>query len=129
MRERLDEHSRFLELQLAGLECLVLEKGNAIRAPTKVPGKETVKSATKKIVAPVANSKAPDDKNDSSNSKQMQNVTSDGKKDQMTIEPVKLPSMDSKPEPTQAYVPTMLPVQLNVSPIVQIMQQEISPNI
>lgn len=28
MRERLDEHSRFLESQLAGLECLVLDKGN-----------------------------------------------------------------------------------------------------
>lgn len=29
MRERLDEHSRFLELQLAGLECLVQEKGES----------------------------------------------------------------------------------------------------
>ena len=28
MRERLDEHSRFLESQLAGLECLVIDKGN-----------------------------------------------------------------------------------------------------
>jgi hypothetical protein len=27
MRERLDEHSRFLESQLAGLEALVKEKG------------------------------------------------------------------------------------------------------
>jgi hypothetical protein len=27
MRERLDEHSRYLELQLAGLESLVKEKG------------------------------------------------------------------------------------------------------
>lgn len=27
MRERLDEHSRFLEAQLAGLEALVVEKG------------------------------------------------------------------------------------------------------
>ena len=27
MRERLDEHSRMLESQLAGLECLVREKG------------------------------------------------------------------------------------------------------
>ena len=30
MRERLDEHSRFLELQLAGLECLVLDKGELL---------------------------------------------------------------------------------------------------
>jgi hypothetical protein len=29
MRERLDEHSRFLELQLAGLESLVKEKGES----------------------------------------------------------------------------------------------------
>jgi len=29
MRERLDEHSRFLEAQLAGLEALVLEKGES----------------------------------------------------------------------------------------------------
>jgi len=27
MRERLDEHSRFLELQLAGLEMMIEEKG------------------------------------------------------------------------------------------------------
>jgi hypothetical protein len=27
MRERMDEHSRFLEAQLAGLEALVKEKG------------------------------------------------------------------------------------------------------
>ncbi len=27
MRERLDEHSRFLELQLAGLEMMIQEKG------------------------------------------------------------------------------------------------------
>ena len=29
MRERLDEHSRFLESQLAGLESLVQEKGES----------------------------------------------------------------------------------------------------
>ena len=29
MRERLDEHSRYLELQLAGLETLVKEKGES----------------------------------------------------------------------------------------------------
>ena len=29
MRERLDEHSRFLEMQLAGLESLVLEHGES----------------------------------------------------------------------------------------------------
>jgi nitrogen fixation/metabolism regulation signal transduction histidine kinase len=29
MRERLDDHSRFLEAQLAGLEALVLEKGES----------------------------------------------------------------------------------------------------
>ena len=27
MRERLDEHARFLELQLAGLEMMIQEKG------------------------------------------------------------------------------------------------------
>jgi len=29
MRERLDEHSRFLECQLAGLEAMVKEKGES----------------------------------------------------------------------------------------------------
>lgn len=29
MRERLDEHSRFLESQLAGLEALVQERGES----------------------------------------------------------------------------------------------------
>lgn len=34
MRERMDEHSRFLESQLAGLEALVKEKGELdVRVP------------------------------------------------------------------------------------------------
>jgi len=42
MRERLDDHSRYLETQLAGLEALVREKGehNEIRVPRGVPSSE-----------------------------------------------------------------------------------------
>lgn len=38
MRERLDEHSRMLESQLAGLEALVKEKGELdIKVPAALP--------------------------------------------------------------------------------------------
>ena len=37
MRERLDEHSRFLELQLAGLEQLVKEKGESNVVVPRLP--------------------------------------------------------------------------------------------
>jgi len=41
MRERLDEHSRMLESQLAGLEGLVKEKGELdISVPPLMPGSE-----------------------------------------------------------------------------------------
>jgi len=39
MRERLDEHSRFLESQLAGLECLALERGK-MSVPTTLNAAE-----------------------------------------------------------------------------------------
>mmetsp|Transcript_16411 Transcript_16411/g.37553 ORF Transcript_16411/g.37553 Transcript_16411/m.37553 type:complete len:93 (-) Transcript_16411:130-408(-) len=40
MRERLDEHSRYLESQLAGLEALVAEKGESmVRVPPVPPRK------------------------------------------------------------------------------------------
>jgi hypothetical protein len=45
MRERLDEHSRYLEQQLAGLEMLVLEKGGDKDAST-IPVVEEVAMAT-----------------------------------------------------------------------------------
>ena len=34
MRERLDEHSRFLESQLAGLECMIQDKGATLAVAT-----------------------------------------------------------------------------------------------
>jgi len=34
MRERLDEHARFLELQLSGLEMMIQEKGGREPEPT-----------------------------------------------------------------------------------------------
>ena len=40
MRERLDDHSRFLEMQLAGLEALVKEKGESNVVVPMVPPKE-----------------------------------------------------------------------------------------
>lgn len=41
MRERMDEHSRFLESQLAGLEALVKEKGEInVKVPTSRAAKE-----------------------------------------------------------------------------------------
>ena len=41
MRDRLDEHSRFLEAQLAGLEALVLEKGeSSVVVPLAPPSPE-----------------------------------------------------------------------------------------
>jgi hypothetical protein len=42
MRERLDEHSRFLESQLAGLEALVQERGESdLVVPLGRPEPET----------------------------------------------------------------------------------------
>ena len=41
MRERLDEHSRFLESQLAGLEALVLQRGESnVVVPLAPPSPE-----------------------------------------------------------------------------------------
>mmetsp|Transcript_10231 Transcript_10231/g.19166 ORF Transcript_10231/g.19166 Transcript_10231/m.19166 type:complete len:922 (+) Transcript_10231:109-2874(+) len=97
MRERLDEHSRFLELQLAGLESLVLDKGNPIRVASKGPPlKEPVKSAVSKTVAPALKCKAPDEKNDISNSNHSRNVAGDGKKDNESIEACILPPITSE---------------------------------
>lgn len=107
MRERLDEHSRFLESQLAGLESLVLDKGNAIRVASKIPAKETIKGSTSKPVSPVVNLKPPEEKNDDSKPKIAPHATGTVEKDRESIEPFKLPPKDSKPEPTQAYVPAM----------------------
>jgi hypothetical protein len=53
MRERLDEHSRFLELQLAGLESRVKEKGEL---DIVVPTAADAGVATYRTPSPVASS-------------------------------------------------------------------------
>jgi len=55
MRERLDEHSLFLEAQLAGLEALVVEKGET---DVVVPALESEEEPSKQIHKPQENSGA-----------------------------------------------------------------------
>ena len=43
MRERLDEHTRFLELQLAGLEVMIQEKGG------KEPGQPSAEAVVESV--------------------------------------------------------------------------------
>jgi len=49
MRERLDDHSRFLEAQLAGLETLVKEKG---KTDVSVPALEKDKPSKRAYISP-----------------------------------------------------------------------------